>query len=247
MRNKILLSLIGVLVFGGLLAFVGTRPAFTAPASQTADEGQLHTITVSGQGSASLTPDIATISIGVQTEDKEAAKAVAENNTKAQEVLKQLKSFGIEEKYISTTNFTVYPRQQYDNNGKPLETTYGVENTVLVRVNDLTKIGEILDTVVKAGANTISSIQFDVADSSGAYNKALEAAVADARAKAEVAAKAAGVKLGPVHTIQTSVSSPSLYKRSLAQEVAAPAPNVPISPGQMNISVDVTIVYLIGG
>jgi uncharacterized protein YggE len=248
MRNKITLSLIGILTIAVLFVFVGTRPAFTAAPRQSVDGGELHTITVSGSGTVSLTPDVASISIGVQTEDKEASKAVAANNTKAQGVLAKLKTFGIPEKDINTTNFAVYPRVQYDDKGQPLETTYVVENTVLVKVKDLTKIGEILDTVVKAGANTISNIQFDVADSSAAYDKAMQAAVADARSKADVAAKAAGVRVGQVHSIQTSTSSPSTpFKRGVMAESAAAAPDVPIAPGQLDIVVDVTIVYLIGG
>lgn len=248
MRNKISLSILGILVLGGLVALSGFAGTFSPAPARAASDGELPTITVSGSGSVSLTPDIANISIGVQTEDKEAAKAVTTNNAKAQDVLTKLKSFGIPEKDINTTNFSVYPRQSFDDQGKPVETTYVVENTVMVKVRDLTKIGEILDTVVKSGANTISNISFDVADSTEAYNKAMEAAIDDARAKADIAAEAAGVKVGQVHSIQASGSTPySAAKRASGLEMLAAAPQVPISAGQMEMTVDVTVVYLIGG
>lgn len=248
MRNKIILSAIGVLLLVVLFVFVETRPAATAGLYQGASEAALHTITVSGEGRVSLTPDMASISIGVTTEDKEAAKAVKTNNAKAQEVVTKLKSFGIAEKDIRTANFTVYPRQQYDSGNKPSETTYVVENTVYIKVTNLDKVGEILDAVVKAGANTISNIQFDISDPADTYDQALEEAIKEAYSKAQVAAKAAGVKLGPVHTIQTSLSSsgPNPYARNMVTSAQA-APDVPISPGQLDVVVNVTIVYLIGG
>ena len=248
MRNKIVLSTIAVLSLVVLFVFVGARPAATASLYQGESEAVLHTITVSGEGRVSLTPDMAAISIGVTTEDKEAAKAVKTNNAKAQEVVTKLKSFGIAEKDIRTTNFTVYPRQQYDSSNKPTETTYVVENTVYIKVTSLDKVGEILDAVVKAGANTISNIQFDISDPAEAYDQALEVAIQDAYGKAQVAAKAAGVKLGPVHTIQTSLSSSGPNPSARNMLAAAPAaPDVPISPGQLDVVVNVTIVYLIGG
>ncbi len=248
MRNKIILAASGVLLLAILFFFVETRPAETAGLYQGTSEAALHTITVSGEGRVSLTPDMAGISIGVSTEDKEAAKAVKTNNAKTQEVIGQLKSSGIAEKDIRTTNFTVYPRQQFDSSNKPSQTTYVVENTVYVKVSNLDKLGEILDTVVNAGANTISNIQFDTSDPTKGYDQALESAIQDAYGKAQTAAKAAGVKLGPVHTIQTSLSSsgPNPYSRDMMAAVPAAA-KVPISPGQLDVVVNVTIVYLIGG
>lgn len=248
MRTKVILSVIGVVLVGLLFVYVGARPAATAGLYQGTSETELHTVTVNGEGRISLTPDMAAISVGVTTEDKEAAKAVKTNTTKANDVVAKLKEFGIAEKDIRTTNFTVYPRQQFDSSNKPTETTYVVENTVYVKVSNLDKVGEILDAVVKAGANTISNIQFDISDPSDAYDQALEAAVQDAYGKAQVAAKAAGVKLGPVHSIQTSLSSSGQVSYARNLMAAAPAaPEVPVSPGQMDVVVNVTIVYLIGG
>ncbi len=248
MRNKIILSVTALLAVLALAAFLAPKPALTAPVQQVDNEAALHTIIVNGEGKVSLKPDIAWITIGVTTENKEAAKAVKENNAKAQEVLNQLKKSGIAEEDIQTTNFSVYPRQQYDTNNKPTGTIYSVENSVKVRVKDLAKTGEILDLVVNAGANTISNIQFDVADPSKAYDQALQEAVKDAYAKAKVAADAAGVKLGPVHTIQISSGNNVMpYASKMLAAAPAAAADVSISPGQMDITVDVSVVYLIGG
>ncbi len=233
-----------VLALGMVIGLIS--PVFAAAPS--AEEPPQRTITVTGEGTIALDVDMASISIGVQSEDKEAAKAVAANTAQAKQVLERLKQAGIEDKDIQTSNFTVYPRQQYDPDGKPTETTYIVENTVFVKVRSLDKIGEILDSVIKAGANNIHSIQFDVADKAGAYQKALEAALQDARVKAEVVAKASNVKLGPVFSVQVVGGSvPISYGRGMLQAAPAADSKVPIAGGQTEITASVTVVYLIGG
>lgn len=110
-------------------------------------------------------------------------------------------------------------------------------------MRDLTKVGELLDLVVKAGANSINGIQFDVADKSKALSEARKAAVADAAMQAKELAEAAGVILGPIQTISVSGAVPTpIYEGKGGGGVMA-ASNAPISPGQMTIIVDVSIVY----
>lgn len=246
MRNKIMISVLGALLLVGLVTLLGMRPTVMTAFAQE-NQSQDRTITVNGEGKVSLLSDIATISIGVQTENKQASQAVTANSTQAADVLNKLKQFGISEKDIKTTNFNVYPRQQYDADGKPIETSYVVENTVSVRVTDVKKVGEIIDTVVKAGANNINNIRFDVSDPSAAYGQAIEAAMADAKAKAEVVAKAAGAKLGPVKNVQVSIGGRTeqpMFREAMAAPGAA---QVPISAGQTDVVVSVTVAYIIGG
>jgi uncharacterized protein YggE len=202
-------------------------------------------ISVSGHGEVTVTPDIAYITIGVRTEGAVAATAVGENNANSQDVVDALKKAGVAEKDIRTSNFAIYPQQQYDDKGTLKETTYVVENTVYVTVRDLEKMGALLDSVVKSGANTINGIQFDLADKSEAMSEARKAAVADARKVAEELTAAAGVQLGMVVTINTNSSAAPfpIYRMNAAPMAAEAA--VPISPGDMTVSVDVSLVYAI--
>jgi uncharacterized protein YggE len=246
MRNKIMISVIGSLLLAGLVTLLGMYPATMRASAQEIQPSE-RTITVNGEGRVSLLSDVATISIGVQTENKQAAQAVTQNSSQATDVLSKLKQFGIDEKDIKTTNFSVYPRQQYDADGKPIETTYVVENTVNVKVTDVKKVGEIIDSVVKVGANNINSIRFDVSDPSSAYGQAIDAAMADAKAKAESVAKAASAKLGPVKSVQVSIGGRTdqpLYREAMAAPGAA---QVPVAAGQTDVVVSVTVAYFIGG
>jgi uncharacterized protein YggE len=231
--------LIAVLVLGTLLAACG--PASIAVQNQPPQR----TVTVTGTGKVTLTPDIAYISIGVHTENASAKDAVAGNTTQAQAVIAAIKGFGVADKDIQTTNFSINPQQQTDTNGKVTSVTYVVDNTVYVTVRDLTKLGDLLDSTVNAGANNINSIQFDVADKTAALSQARLAAVADAKKQADELTKATGVSLDVVQSISyydTTAPVTVQYSRSDLMAAPAAAP-VPIQAGSMQIYTTVTIVY----
>jgi uncharacterized protein len=206
------------------------------------------TISVSGSGQANLVPDIAYIYVGVHTEKPTASEAVSENTSQTEKMIKALKDFGIDAKDIRTTNFSIWPQDKYNpSTGLPSgEKTYVVDNTVYVTVRALDKLGDLLDTVVTAGANTINSIQFDVADKSEAIKTARAEAVKNARAQAQEIADAAGVKLGEIQSIGFYDSSPSpvFDGKGGGGGVAAEAA-VPIQPGQLTFTVTVNMTYAI--
>lgn len=234
----------GLMLMAILLTACGGTALAQTP--QAESNPPLRTLTVTGNGKVYLVPDIAYISIGVHTENKDAAEAVASNTTQSQDVADALASFDIDPKDIQTTNFSIYPRQEYDREGNPTEITFVVDNTVYVTVRDLSQIGNILDAVVAAGANSISGIQFDVEDKTAALSDAREAAMADARLQAEELALAAGVELGAVQSISTYNSYPvPMYDVRASMMAEAAAASVPISPGQMILTVDVNVVYQI--
>jgi uncharacterized protein YggE len=165
------------------------------------------------------------------------------NNTSAQAVIAAIKAAGVAEKDIQTTNFSIYPQQQYDKDGKITGILYMVDNTVYVTVRDLTKLGGLLDASVTAGANTINSISFDVADKTAALSQARLAAVSDARKQADELTGATGVSLGTVQTISyydTTVPVSVQYSRA---DMAAAGGSVPVQAGSMQITTTVTIVY----
>jgi uncharacterized protein YggE len=250
MHKKILYLFI-ILMLASLLSACGSV-AFAqdaTPVRPTGSDRQTNrTLTVSGSGKAYLTPDTAYVNIGVHTEGKNASESVSTNNSQSTKVIDALKSQRIDEKDIQTTNFSIYPQQQYDTQGKPTgEIIYQVDNSVIVTVRDIDKVGQILDAAVKAGANSINNVEFEVADRTKALSDARKAAVKDARTKAEELAGAAGVDLGEIQTLTeyTTGDSTPVYKTGAPAPMAAEALSVPIQPGQMVLTVEVNIVYII--
>jgi len=243
MRNKLIAFVILLMVSSLLLTACSATP--TLAQATSADQSNQRTLTVTGVGKVYLTPDIASISIGVHTEDKEASKAVADNNLRSQKVSDALKKFNIDPKDIQTRNFSIYPQQQTDQSGKIVGILYVVDNTVYVTLRDLQQIGPLLDAVVNAGANTINGISFDVADRGKALSEARAAAVKDAQTQANELTQAAGVALGKVVSISIFGSTPVPAYVGKAGGPLAMQAETPISPGQMIIEVDVNIVYLI--
>jgi uncharacterized protein YggE len=200
------------------------------------------TISVSGSGKVTLTPDIAYINIGVQTQDASATAAMNDNNSRAQAVIDVIKAAGVEDKDIQTTDFSIYPQQQYDQNGKLTGLIYIVNNTVYVTVRDLTKLGSLLDAAVNSGANAINSISFDVADKTEAMSQARLAAVEDAHKQAVELTQATGVTLGEVRSISYYDTSAPVNIQYSRAEMAA-ASSVPIQSGSMQIVTTVSITY----
>jgi uncharacterized protein len=236
MKTK-LFFLLSILVLGTALTACG-------PSNITVQtQPPLRTITVTGTGMVTLTPDIAYVNIGVQTQDASATVAMDDNNTRAAAIIAAIKTFGIADKDLQTTNFSIYPQQQYDNNGTITGVIYQVNNTVYVTVRDLTKLGDMLDATVKAGANSINSITFDVADKSDALTQARQAAVAEALKQANELTGATGVSLGDVQTISYYDSTPSPIAYTARAADMANAASVPVQAGSMQITTTVTIVY----
>ncbi len=228
-----------------LLAVLALLLSACAPAAAADHDAPQRTISVNGNGQAVLTPDIAHITIGVRSEAASAEAAVADNNRKAQAVIDTLKNMGVDEKDIRTTNFSISPNQSYDRDGNPTTLTYVVQNSIYVTIRDLDTIGEVLDQVVKAGANRINGIQFDVADKTEALAAARDAAVAEARAQAEALAKAAGVSIDQVQSIAFYNAVPVTAKSDTRLMMAEAVSAVPIQSGQMTLTVSVQMVFTI--
>lgn len=204
-------------------------------------------LNVSGTGVVYLTPDIAYINIGVHTEMPTAADAVSANNAQTQQVVDALKKAGVDAKDIRTSSFSIWPNTQYDpQTNEKLATTYVVDNTVYVTARKLDDLGSLLDAAVKAGANTVNSIQFDVADKNPAIKQARDQAVKDAKSQAEELASAAGVSLGQIQTVNFNDNVPSPMMETYGKGgggVAAEAASVPINPGTMTLTVNVSLSY----
>jgi uncharacterized protein len=209
---------------------------------------QPRSLSVSGNGTVYLTPDIAYIYIGVHNEEPAIATAVNNNNTQTQALVDALKNAGIAAVDIQTSNFSVYTTSQYDKaTGQSTGTAYAVDNTVYVTVRDLTKLGTLLNTAVGAGANNINSITFDVADKTAAQAQARLKAMDNASSLASELAKTAGVTLGQIQVVNYSDNSPIAYNYGMGGGGGSAAPNasVPIQPGLTQITVTVSVTYAI--
>lgn len=202
------------------------------------------TVSVSGMGIVTTTPDTASVQLGVTVTEPTLAEAQSQASTQMQSVIDALTAASIEDKDIQTSTYYVTVVQNYDSNGNPSDvTSFQVQNIVNVVVRDIDKVGPVLDGAVAAGANTVYGVNFYVDDSSAASSEARALAVQDAQKRAQELAEAAGMTLGPVVSITEGYSSGPVYGRgggAMAADSAAPAP---IQVGTTTIEVDVTVVY----
>ncbi|MBW6473214.1 MAG: SIMPL domain-containing protein [Anaerolineaceae bacterium] len=208
------------------------------------NEKSLRTMSVSGRGEVYLIPDIAYINIGTRSEALDVATALVDNNKQAKSISSVLSEMGIDPLDIQTTAFNVYPYQNYGMDGQPMEMKYVVENTVNVKVRDLNRLGEILDAVVRSGANQINGISFDVEDRKQAESVARRLAIQDATEKAQELAGLAGISLGEVQNISVySSGNPQPGYDAKGGGYYAETSEAPIASGQMIISADANLVY----
>ena len=229
-----------------LIIFTVMALALLMSACAPAAAQNVRTLSVSGSGDALLAPDIAYIYVGVHSENPTAADAVDENTSQTEKLIQAIRDFGIDPKDIRTTNFSIYPMDRFDpSTGMPSgEKVYAVDNTVYVTVRDLTKLGDLLDTAVQAGANNINSVQFDVAEKDEALKQARADAVKDAEAQAQSLAQAAGLSLGEIQSISFFDAQPyPLFEGKGGGGMAADAASVPIQPGQLTFTVSVSVTY----
>jgi uncharacterized protein YggE len=237
MRSKIYI-LFSVVLLVSLLS------ACSALANTPADKVATRTMTVTGTGKVTLSPNIAYINIGVHTEGQDVNEALASNTSQAQKVADALKALGVDAKDIQTTSFNVYPQQTFDDKGVVTSTKYMVDNGVYVTVRDLTKLGSMLEAVVTSGANNINGINFDISNRDDVNSQARTLAIADARKQADELAKAAGVTLGAVQSISINGSpTPTPLYDAKGGTVMSTGASVPVSAGQMIIEVDANITY----
>jgi uncharacterized protein YggE len=212
--------------------------------ANTASPMATRTISVNGTGTVYLTPDIAYINIGVHTDGAEVGQVVDGNSLKSQSVIKAIKALGVADKDIQTSNFSVINSVQYDpTTGADLGMTYSVDNSVVVTMRDMTKLSALLDAVIAAGANNINSVLFDIADKSAAVQEARLLAMKNAKDLATELTSGLGVTLGPVQSLSYYDNSPSPYFGIGGESMSSSASTTPINPGQMQLTVNVSISY----
>jgi len=200
-------------------------------------------ISVTGEATISVAPDLAQVDGGVTSEAKTAREASETNNAAMAKVLLALKGAGIAEKDFQTSRLSLQPQSAPNRAGPAAIVSYRASNRVTVRVHDVTKVANVIDTLVAAGANDIGGIDFIVSGASKLLDQAREQAVEDARRKAEIYAKAAGVALGPPLSISEGGGAPMpIQFRAKAMAAAAPTP---VAQGEETLAVTVSVSWAI--
>jgi hypothetical protein len=215
-------------------------PMTAALRAQTAAPPDVAVISVTGTGTVELPPDIATLTIGVTTQGETAAEALAENTAAVTAVLARLAEAGIAPRDMQTSNLSINPNWGGYDSSSPSISGYVAVNQVTVRVRALDTLGEVLDAAVTDGANTLNGLTFGLADPGPALDEARKAAVAEARARAELLAGAAGVGLGRILSIRETVVSPDPVPMFRAEAASAP---VPVAGGELGLTASVTIDF----
>jgi len=203
-------------------------------------------ISVTGEATVSVAPDQAQIDGGVTSDAKTAREASDANNAAMGKVLLALKGAGIEEKDYQTSRLSLQPQFAPP---KAAERTPGIvsfraSNRVTVKIRDVTKVANVIDVLVGAGANEIGGINFTVTQASKHLDEAREKAIADARRKAEIYAKAAGVTLGEPISISEEGAPAPMFRGKMAAPMAAGAP---VAQGEETLSVTVGVTWAIKG
>lgn len=217
-----------------------------APAAAHDGAPMERTIVVTGQGEASAAPDIAYMTLGVQTEAPTAAEALRKNATQMDATIKALRDAGVDKKDIQTSSLNVGAQYDYSReNTAPRIIGYQASNTVSVKLRNLGGAGAIIDKAINVGANRLDSISFGFADEKPLRDAARKDAVKDARNRAALYADAAGVKLGPVLQISEGFSAIPGPQPVMMRMDAAEAASTPISAGESSVMASVTIIYRI--
>jgi len=199
-------------------------------------------ISVSGEATVSVPPDLALVEGGVTSEAKTAREASDANNAAMGKVLQALKGAGIEAKDVQTSRLSLQPQSAPNRSGPSAIVGYRASNRVTIRVRDVAKVANVFDTLVAAGAYDIGGINFMVSQASKLLDEAREQAVADARRKAEIYAKAAGVTLGaPLGISEQGFPGPTPF-RKMAGGMAAAAP---VAQGEETLQVTVSVSWAI--
>jgi hypothetical protein len=221
-----------------LTAAIGVSALLIAPASA---QSETPAISVTGEATISVPPDQAQVEAGVTSNGKTAREASEANNVTMGQVLLALKAAGIDGKDIQTSRLSLQP-QSAPNHSTNAIVGYRASNQVTVRLRDVTKVASTIDLLVGAGANEIGGINFMVSQASKLLDDAREQAVADARRKAEIYAKAAGVTLGAPLSIAEEGAPAPVFRGKMAM---APMAATPVAQGEQTLSVTVSVSWAI--
>lgn len=241
-KYRWLISSVLVLTLAIFFSFI-----FDAPANAS-DLNTERIIRVSGEAVLTVAPDQAIITLSIETIDTNPKVAVEKNARITSNVIASLKEIGLKDEQLKTGTYTLYSYTDYPYPERTKEdqlAKYRANNTVIVTTQDLDNVGKIIDTAIKAGANNVQSVRFELKDAEDITLKALQAATRQAKAKAEAIADGAGVSITGIKSITEEGYGYTPFRASYTREMAAAdaAVSTPIIPGDVEIHARVVVEY----
>lgn len=211
------------------------------------DGSSADTVTVTGYGEARGDPDMATVSVGFTVTDTDIRSAVAESNDTIAAITAAMQELGIDPVDIQTTGFNVWPEDVWDQEtGQATgEKRFHVDNTMQINIRTIGDVGKVLETAITNGANSIYGLNFGIQDTKALANEARDAALENARSRAEAIADGLGFTVGEVSSV-TDQSGGNIYPYFVQAGMGmGGGGEPPISQGQMTVSVSVSVTYVI--
>lgn len=204
-----------------------------------------YTVTISGEGKVSGTPDIAKVSLGVTSEAKTVKLAQDNNTRKMNAIIAAVKALGVSDKDIQTANYSIYPKYSYDRkSGTSSIVGYTVSQSIAIKVRKLDNVGSIISKAGELGANQVGGIQFTIDDTESLKEKAREAAIDNANKKAKVLFKKLGVKAGRIVSFDESAPGAyPVYAETYAKGIGGGAAAPTIEKGSLDITVNVNLTF----
>ena len=208
------------------------------------------TVSILGEGKATISPDIAAVDLGITTEGSKVENIVQENTNAMNKLLADIKALGIADKDVKTKSYSLQPRYEYDENGKRTSKGYTLSQSIEVKIRDFAKIGNVLETAANDGATNVSDLQFTIDDMEKARAQAREKAISQAKEKAKAIASQTGIKLKKITSVYEDTGSCGTYGCPYAEGMGAGmtakavsdiAPT--IQSGEQEVTIRITLNY----
>ncbi|MBN1936949.1 MAG: SIMPL domain-containing protein [Anaerolineae bacterium] len=248
-KNKFYLLIVSLLMAVSIVGCTTVKAAPQADAQTVPSSNLPRTITVVGSGKIFLTPDVGKITVGAEAIAPTVSEAKAQVDAQIDAIMAALKAFGIEDKDIQTSNYSIY----FERESVPVvmregtemaepQGGYRVSNTLEVTVRNIDAVGDVLDAVVEAGANQVYGVYFTVSDNALWEGQAREKAMVDAKARALELARLSEVELGKVISVSEVIGSSGNYYPVMAER-AYGGGGAGIAPGELELGTQVQVVF----
>lgn len=232
------------LAFALALGSLAMPAAAQTPALQASSDGTL--LSVSARGESSRAPDIATASAGVVTQAADANAAMRENAAQMTRVLAAIRAAGVAERDIQTTGINIHPTYRHVDNEEPRISGYSASNTVNLKVRDIAKLGEVLDALVASGANNVSGPSFGIDQPDAVYDEARRKALDQARARADMYAKALDLRVRRIVSISEGGGMQQPRPMFAMRAMAMDAESTPVAAGENTLEANLEVVFELG-
>ena len=238
------LFIIVVLLVIGAIACFSYQIFYKAKTLEQQNQNQ---ITVSGEGKVYATPDIATVTLGIETNGKSVKEITQTNVSAMNKIIEEVKNLGIEDKDIQTTQYSVTPQYNYTEKEGRVPNGYTINQNIEVKIRNFDNISGVLDVATQNGANVVSSLAFTIDDPEQFRAEARAKAIEQAKAKAETLAKQAGVKLGEIINVyENNYSYSPVYTNSktlMGAGVLESTASADIQTGQQEVDLTINLTY----